>query len=74
MKIAADTNVLVRAMTGDDLRQSRIAQSELAKADVVALAIPALCELIWYCVKATTFRRLKSRTPFGASSTARTSW
>jgi predicted nucleic-acid-binding protein len=29
------------------LRQSRIAQSELAKADVVALAMPALCELVW---------------------------
>jgi predicted nucleic-acid-binding protein len=28
MKIAADTNVLVRIMTGDDLRQSRIAQAE----------------------------------------------
>jgi predicted nucleic-acid-binding protein len=47
MKIAADTNVLVRAMTGDDARQSKIAQTELARADVVALAIPALCELIW---------------------------
>ena|SRR5438874_8463512 len=47
MKIAADTNVLVRAMTGDEPRQSRIAQAQLAKADVVALAIPALCELVW---------------------------
>jgi predicted nucleic-acid-binding protein len=47
MKITADTNVLVRAMTGDDTRQSRIAQRELAKADVIALAIPALCELVW---------------------------
>jgi predicted nucleic-acid-binding protein len=47
MKITADTNVLVRAMTGDDKRQSKIAQAELANADVVALAIPALCELIW---------------------------
>jgi len=47
MKIAVDTNILVRAVTGDDLRQSRIAQSELAKADVVALAMPALCELVW---------------------------
>ena len=34
-------------MTGDDTRQSRIAQRELAKADVIALAIPALCELDW---------------------------
>ncbi|MGP0010723.1 MAG: type II toxin-antitoxin system VapC family toxin [Methylocella sp.] len=47
MKITADTNVLVRTITGDDERQSKIAQAELAKADVVALALPALCELVW---------------------------
>src|SRR5713101_6259032 len=47
MKITADTNVLVRAITGDDKRQSKVAQAELANADVVALAIPALCELVW---------------------------
>jgi predicted nucleic-acid-binding protein len=47
MKITADTNVLVRAMTGDDERQSKVAQAELANADVVALALPALCELVW---------------------------
>jgi predicted nucleic-acid-binding protein len=47
VKITADTNVLVRAMTGDDARQSKVAQAELANADVVALAMPALCELVW---------------------------
>ncbi|AOO82997.1 type II toxin-antitoxin system VapC family toxin [Bosea vaviloviae] len=47
MKITADTNVLVRALTGDDALQSRIAQRELAQAELVALALPALCELIW---------------------------
>ena len=47
MKITADTNVLVRAITGDDERQSKAAQAELANADVVALALPALCELVW---------------------------
>jgi predicted nucleic-acid-binding protein len=47
MKITADTNVLVRAITGDHPQQSKAAQRELAKADVVALAIPALCELVW---------------------------
>ncbi|HZC16619.1 MAG TPA: type II toxin-antitoxin system VapC family toxin [Caulobacteraceae bacterium] len=47
MKITADTNVLVRALTGDDARQSGIAGAELAKADVIALALPALCELVW---------------------------
>jgi predicted nucleic-acid-binding protein len=47
VKITADTNVLVRAITGDDKRQSIVAQAELANADVVALAISALCELVW---------------------------
>jgi predicted nucleic-acid-binding protein len=47
MKITADTNVLVRAITGDNERQSKVAQAELANADVVALALPALCELVW---------------------------
>ena len=47
MKITADTNVLVRAITGDDERQSKLAQAELAKADAIALALPALCELVW---------------------------
>jgi len=47
MKITADTNMLVRALTGDDARQSRLAQRELANADMIALALPALCELVW---------------------------
>jgi predicted nucleic-acid-binding protein len=47
MKITTDTNVLVRALAGDDERQSKIAQTELKKAEVVALALPALCELVW---------------------------
>jgi predicted nucleic-acid-binding protein len=51
MKITADTNVLVRAMVGDDDRQGKIAQAELAKAEVVALALPALCELVWVLSK-----------------------
>jgi predicted nucleic-acid-binding protein len=47
LKITADTNVLVRAITEDDPRQSRIAQTELAQAEGIALAVPALCELVW---------------------------
>jgi predicted nucleic-acid-binding protein len=47
MKITADTNVLVRAITNDDVGQSSVAEAELANADVVALALPALCELVW---------------------------
>ena len=47
MRIAVDTNVLLRAITGDDAEQSKVARRELAKADLVALALPALCELAW---------------------------
>src|SRR5262245_35702694 len=47
MKITADSNVLVRAVTSDDTRQSKVAEAELANADVVALTLPALCELVW---------------------------
>lgn len=34
-------------LTGDDERQSGIAQSTLAQADIVAVTVPALCELAW---------------------------
>jgi predicted nucleic-acid-binding protein len=47
MKITADTNVLVRAVTGDHTLQSKAAQSALAKAELVALTMPVLCELVW---------------------------
>ena len=47
MKITADTNVLVRAMTNDDARQGRVARDVLARAEMVALGLPALCELAW---------------------------
>jgi predicted nucleic-acid-binding protein len=51
MKITPDTNVLVRALIEDDPRQGKIAQTELAKAEIVAIALPALCELVWVLTK-----------------------
>lgn len=47
MKITADTNVLVRAVVGDDAEQSELAKSVLREAELVALPIPALCEFVW---------------------------
>jgi predicted nucleic-acid-binding protein len=47
MKITADTNVLVRAITEDDEQQSRAAETALKKAELVAIPISALCELVW---------------------------
>src|SRR5690606_24039820 len=47
VKITADTNVLVRAITEDEARQSKTAQAALSDAEVVAVTLPALCELVW---------------------------
>jgi predicted nucleic-acid-binding protein len=47
MRITADTNVLVRAFTGDHAEQSRIAHSTLKSAELIAVSIPTLCELVW---------------------------
>ena len=47
MKITADTNILVRAVTEDDEQQSRVAQTALRRAELVAVTMPALCELVW---------------------------
>src|SRR6478752_580575 len=47
MKIAADTNVLVRAVTGDQAEQSKAAKAALQRAEVVAIPISAMCELVW---------------------------
>jgi predicted nucleic-acid-binding protein len=47
VRITADTNILVRALTGDDETQSPIAEARLADAELVAITLPALCELVW---------------------------
>jgi predicted nucleic-acid-binding protein len=47
MNITVDTNILVRAITEDHPKQSKTAQRTLASADLVAVALPTLCELVW---------------------------
>jgi predicted nucleic-acid-binding protein len=47
LKIAADTNILVRAITGDHPREAKAAQLALNAAELVAIATPAFCELVW---------------------------
>lgn len=47
MKIAADTNVLVRAAVRDDTAQAQIAAKVLMEAELVAVALPCLCEFVW---------------------------
>jgi predicted nucleic-acid-binding protein len=47
MKVTADTNVLVRAFLEDHPEQSKAAQIALRRAEVVAVPLTALCELVW---------------------------
>lgn len=47
MRITADTNVLVRALVQDDPDQARAASALLEQAELVAVPLPVLCELVW---------------------------
>ncbi|CCA93228.1 MULTISPECIES: type II toxin-antitoxin system VapC family toxin [Novosphingobium] len=47
MKITADTNILVRAVTEDDPIQGPLARKLVTTAGLVAVTLPALCELCW---------------------------
>jgi hypothetical protein len=51
-------HVLVRAMVSDDVRQSKVVEAELANADVVALTLSALGELVWVLSQDETARLL----------------
>jgi predicted nucleic-acid-binding protein len=47
MKITADTNVLVRAVVGDDKKQARAAAKVLRGSELIAVTLPSLCEFVW---------------------------
>lgn len=47
MKITADTNLLARAVLMDDARQAMAAARLLKAASLIAVPLPALCELVW---------------------------
>jgi predicted nucleic-acid-binding protein len=47
VKVAVDTNVLVRAVMRDDAAQSRAAAKVLRNAEAIAVALPCLCEFVW---------------------------
>ncbi|WP_369063363.1 type II toxin-antitoxin system VapC family toxin [Burkholderia gladioli] len=47
MKVTADTNVLLRAMVADDDAQATRAVELLETADMVAISLQTLCEVVW---------------------------
>ncbi len=56
MNITADTNVLVRAVVGDDAVQASRAVSILTKATLIAVTLPTLCEFVWVLCRVYDFR------------------
>lgn len=55
MKVTVDTNVLVRAAVGDDPDQARRASDLLTQAELVAVALPSLCEFVWVLLRVYRF-------------------
>jgi len=47
MTICVDTNVLVRAIVQDDIKQCQIARTLLNEAEQIVISLPCLCELVW---------------------------
>jgi predicted nucleic-acid-binding protein len=47
VKVAVDTNVLVRAAVRDDMEQTEAAMRVMARAELVAIAVSCLCEFAW---------------------------
>jgi predicted nucleic-acid-binding protein len=47
VRITADTNILVRAVVGDDKEQAHAAARLLKEAELIAVALPCLCEFVW---------------------------
>ncbi|MFH1870359.1 MAG: type II toxin-antitoxin system VapC family toxin [Pseudomonadota bacterium] len=55
MKIAVDTNVLIRAVVRDDPVQAKVAAKVLTEAELIAVALPCLCEFAWVLRKVYGF-------------------
>ena len=47
MKITPDTNVLIRAVVRDDVKQARAAAKLLKGAETIAVSSACLCEFVW---------------------------
>jgi predicted nucleic-acid-binding protein len=56
MKVTVDTNVLIRAVVGDDPKQSKAAAKILIDAQLIAITVPSLCEFVWVLLKVYSFK------------------
>jgi predicted nucleic-acid-binding protein len=66
MKLAVDTNVLVRAVVRDDLAQASVATQVLTDAELIAVALPCLCEFVWVLRRVYDFQPADAATAIRA--------
>ena len=66
MKVAVDTNVLVRAVMRDDPAQASIAAKVLIDAKLIAVALPCLCEFVWVLLRVYGFQSSDAATAIRA--------
>lgn len=55
MKVSVDSNVLVRAVVQDDPAQASVAAKVLTEAELIAVALPCLCEFVWVLLRVYDF-------------------
>jgi predicted nucleic-acid-binding protein len=56
VKVAVDTDVLVRAVVRDDPVQADVATKVLTDAELIAVAMPSLCEFVWVLLRVYDFQ------------------
>jgi predicted nucleic-acid-binding protein len=56
MKIAVDTNVLLRAVVRDNIEQADVAVKAMSRARMVAISLSSLCEFAWVLRSGYGFR------------------
>lgn len=70
MKVTVDTNVLVRAVVRDDLAQASVATKVLTDAELIAIALPCLCEFVWVLRRVYDFQPVDAVTAIRVLLTA----
>ena len=66
MKVVVDTSVLIRAVVRDDPVQASVAAKVLTDAELIAVALPCLCEFVWVLLRVYDFQPLDAATAIRA--------
>jgi predicted nucleic-acid-binding protein len=71
MKLTVDTNVLVRAIVQDDVKQGKIAARVLKNAKQIVVPLAVLCEFVWVLRRVYGFSKTEIASAVSALSVAR---